>query len=151
MSQEILTMMSLVVLGKPNFINNLINTEKIWSKNEYGQSKSNIKAEDLRLLARLYALYTKGFKPQGKNNEKQSQYITARNQSLTMLKDKIVGTLSRYPNLTEEMPSLEVVLKDCFMKQDQRLLDEDFGYTQDFIGLVDKAFNPYDESIKAIY
>ena len=60
-------------------------------------------------------------------------------------------TLSKYPNLIEEMPSFEVVLKDCFMKQDQRLPDEDFGYTQDFIGLVDKAFDPYDKSIKAIY
>ncbi|MFM7458729.1 MAG: hypothetical protein ACKO3R_08745 [bacterium] len=152
MSQEILTMISLVILGKPNFINDLISTEKIWSKNEDGQNKSNIKAEDLRLLARLYALYTKGFKPQGENNEKQSQYITDRNQSLTRLKDKIVGTLSKYPNLIiEEMPSFQAVLKDCFMKQDQSLSNEDFGYTQDFISLVGKAFDPDDNSIEAVY
>lgn len=153
MSQEILTMMSLVVLGKPNFINDLIHTEKIWSKNEDGQNKSNIKAEDLRLLARLYALYTKGFKPQGKNNEEQNQYITARNQSLTRLKDKIVITLDKSPpDLIKELPGFEAVLKDCFIKPNAtRLSDDDFGSTRDFIDLVDRAFDPYDKSIKAIY
>jgi hypothetical protein len=106
-----------------------------------------------RLLARLYALYTESFKPSGENNEEQSQYITARNQSLTRLKDKIVTTLDKSPpDLIKELPGFEAVLKDCFIKPNAtRLSDDDFGSTRDFIDLVDRAFDPYDKSIKAIY
>jgi hypothetical protein len=151
-SQEVLAMMSLVVLGKPNFIENLINTESIWSKNKNGQDSLNLKVEDLRLLARLYALYTEGFKPSGESGEEKSQHINARNQSLTKLKDKILRTLNKHPDdLRDEITSFGTVLKDCFMKSDARLSDEDFGYTHDFIELVGRAFDPYDNSIKAIY
>jgi hypothetical protein len=150
MSQKILSMMSLVVLGMPGFTENLINTGSIWSKKEDGQDKLNLKAEDLRLLARLYAVRTEGFKPSGTETER-TQYINTRDQSLTRLKDKIVTTLGKDPKgLMNVQTGFEKVLKDCFIKQDGSL--EDFnGYTQQFIELIGNAFDPHDRNIQAIY